>query len=168
MTDDTEEQAGGLLQLVCPICREAISRDYLDEFPFPEVPCPCCGSLVQQPTSGEDDKPPDNRRKDERFNASLRVTYQSFKRFMIDYTANVSRGGMFIKTKSPYEPGMQIGLALQVPGLESPVRIVGRVVHRKFDASGSEDPGIGIEFTDIDEKSREMLIARVKQLKERG
>lgn len=161
MTGDTEEQSGGLLH--CPHCRESIPSDYLDQFPFPEAPCPCCGSLVQRPSVQGDDDPPDNRRQDERFSVALKVTYPNLKRFMVDFTKNVSRGGMFIRTKSPYDPGQQIDLSLHVPGLEGPVRIVARVVHNKLATEGDEDSGIGVEFIEIDEKSREMLIAAVRQ-----
>jgi len=162
MSNTLQEQSGRP-QHKCPFCREAITDDYLEQHPFPEFPCPCCGVLVERPSPGHDDTTWLNKRRDERFSASLKVTYPNLKRFMIDYTKNVSRGGMFIRTKSVYETGLRIDLALHVPGLEGPVNIVGRVVHNRFATAGHEDAGIGIEFIDVDDKSREMVIAAVRQ-----
>lgn len=167
MSNGITDQAGRQQQQ-CPFCKEIVTEVYLDQFPFPEFPCPCCGALVERSPSGHDETHFQNKRRDERFSVMLKVTYPNLKRFMIDYTKNVSRGGMFIKTKASYETGMQIALALHVPGLEGPVKIVGRVAHNKFAPSATEDAGIGVEFTDVDEKSREMIIAAVRQQVPKG
>lgn len=105
---------------------------------------------------------PENRRRDKRYAVALKVSYQSYKRFMVDYTANVSRGGMFIRTRSAYEPGQTLFLSFHVPGLSEPVRIRGRVAHHAF-RTDRDEGGIGVEFIDIDEASREMLIAYAQE-----
>jgi len=162
MSNDMKEQIGSR-QLQCPYCKETITKDYLDQYPFPELPCPCCGSLVERFSAKQNEMPLQNRRRDERFSVPLKVTYPNFKRFMIDYTKNVSKGGMFIKTRAPYEIGLQIDLSIYVPELEDPVKIMGRVVHNNFGSAGGGDAGIGVEFIDIDENSREILIKSVRQ-----
>ena len=72
---------------------------------------------------------------------------------------------MFIKTKASYEIGSRLDLLLHAAGLDEPIKIMGRVIHNSFSAEG-EEAGIGIEFIDIDEKSREKLIQKLKSAKE--
>ena len=57
--------------------------------------------------------------------------------------------------------GSKLDLLLHVPSFDEPIRIVGRVIRNSFSAE-NEDVGIGIEFIDIDEKSREILIQKLK------
>ncbi|GAB4490929.1 MAG: hypothetical protein OHK006_24350 [Thermodesulfovibrionales bacterium] len=148
----------------CRVCREVLTDDYLEHYPFPEVPCPCCGSLVPVSDPLQHGQFSRDKRKEERCEASLKVTYRSFNRFMVDYTRNVSRGGMFVRTASFYPPGTKLDLLLHVPGLAEPIRIMGRVAHAGGLSAGGEDAGIGIEFIDIDEKSRDLLVKRLAEM----
>ena len=145
----------------CPLCREVLADDHFEQYPFPEIQCPCCGSFIEISSVMEEEIALQKMRERESRNISLKVTYKSFKRFIIDYTNNVSKGRMFIKTKSYYEIGSRLNLLLHVPGLDVPIRIMGRVLSNSFSAEG-EGAGIGIEFVDIDEKSREILIKSLK------
>jgi len=149
----------------CDLCKEILSDDYIAQYPFPELPCPCCGSLIELSSSLKEEFTSHDKRREERCDASLKVTYRNFKRFKLEYTKNVSRGGMFIKTKSAYEIGSWLDLLLYVPGLDEPIRITGRVRHNSFFPGKDEDDGIGIEFIGIDEKSREALIQFAKKQK---
>ena len=145
----------------CPFCREIPADDYVEQNPFPEIQCPSCGSLMEISLDIEEEIALQNMRNEERNDISLKVTYKSFNRFILDYTNNVSEGNMFIKTKASYEIGARVDLLLHVVGLDMPIRIMGRVIHNGFSDIG-EDDGIGIEFIDIDEKSRELLIQKLK------
>lgn len=60
--------------------------------------------------------------------------------------------------------GSRVDLLLHVMSLDEPIRIMGRVIRNSFSDKG-EDAGIGIEFIDIDEKSREILIQKLKKNK---
>ena len=149
-------------QYQCPHCKKILADDYIEQYPFPELPCPVCGSLVEISSDKENGIAQEELRKEERCNASLRVTYKSFNRFIMEYTKNVSKGGMFIKTKSSYDIGSRLDVLLHVPGLDEPLRMMGRVIHNGVFPGKDEDTGIGIEFIDIDEKSREQLIKTLK------
>jgi type IV pilus assembly protein PilZ len=145
---------------------EILADDYIEQYPFPEIPCPVCGSLIEIFSYIEERIASQPTRKEERCDISLKVTYESFKRFIIDYTKNVSKGGMFIKTKSSHEIGSRLDLLLHVPRLDEPIRLMGRVIHNNSFSDKDKDSGIGVEFIDIDEKSREMLIKSLKVKKE--
>ena len=149
----------------CPFCREMLADDYIEQNPFSEIQCPSCGSLIEISLDLKEEVLLQNMRKEERCDISLKVTYNSFNRFIIDYTNNVSKGGMFIKTKASHEIGSRLDLLLLVPGLDEPIKIMGRVIHNSFSGK-DEDAGIGIEFIDIDEESREILIKSLKAQKD--
>ena len=148
----------------CPLCKGILADNHIEQNPFPAIQCPCCGSVMELSLDTEEEIAPQNLRWEERCDIPLRVTYKSFKRFIIDYTNNVSKGNIFIKTKTSYEIGSRVDLLLHVTSFDEPIRIMGRVIRNSVSAKG-EDAGIGIEFIDIDEKSREMLIQKLKSAK---
>jgi type IV pilus assembly protein PilZ len=168
MREDMQNEIDRQDQHQCPLCKEILTDDYIEQNPFPEIPCSSCGSLMKISLNREEESALKNMRKEERCNISLKVSYKSFNRFIIDYTKNVSKGGMFIKTKSPHEIGSRLDVLLHVPNLDEPIRIMGRVVHNNFPPGKDEDAGIGIEFVDIEEKSREQLIKTLKAQKDCG
>ncbi len=150
----------------CPHCSEPLSEAYIDQNPFPEIPCPSCGSLIEINSLKESPVKSKNERADIRCNVSLKVTYQSFNRFIMEYTKNVSRGGMFLKTKTQHKLGTKVELFLHVPGFNEPIKITGEVVHAHFLNVKDEEAGIGIKFLDINETSRHILINFVRSLED--
>lgn len=120
---------------------------------------------MRLPSIQKKDTPAPDERKERRYPLSLKVTYRSFDRFFTEYTANISKGGMFIRTETPHEIGSSIDLLLYVSGLDEPIKITGEVVHRDFFSPGKEDTGIGVKFISVDKKSRSMLLNFVKSQK---
>jgi len=145
----------------CPHCKEYLNEIYLEQNPFPEVPCPSCGSLVTVRPRDVDRLPAD-KRTEKRCPASLRVSYRTFNEFIDEYTKNVSRQGMFISTKRQHALHERAELLLHVPELPHPVRIKGEIVHVELNAQREEDCGVGVKFIDIDDQSREALISFIK------
>jgi len=143
----------------CPHCREFVEESYLEKNPFPEIPCMSCGSMISTGTVKEIELRAPNERAEPRYPVSLKVTYTSYDDFILEYTKNVSRQGMFIKTRRPHEVHDRVDLSLQVPGLPDAIHIVGEVVRVCIHNTSDEDAGIGIKFIDIDEKSRQALIS---------
>jgi uncharacterized protein (TIGR02266 family) len=65
-----------------------------------------------------------------------------------EYCANLSRGGVFIRTTDPLSPGRRVLVEIHMPEGE-PVEAVGRVAWSKtvLTPSGDrEDSGVGVEF----------------------
>lgn len=149
-------------QRKCPYCKELLPEAYLDQNPFPEVPCIACGRAIEVSSLIEVELNAPDERADIRCPASLKVTYESVSEFITEYTKNVSRGGMFIATKRPHEIGSQVDLDLHVPGLDTPLKIKGEVVHAKQHNVPDEDAGIGVRFIDIQEESRLALLDFLK------
>jgi uncharacterized protein (TIGR02266 family) len=62
--------------------------------------------------------------------------------------ANLSQGGLFIRTRDPVSPGRRVLVELHVPGGE-PLEVVGRVAWSKRvlgPVNGTETDGLGVEF----------------------
>jgi uncharacterized protein (TIGR02266 family) len=98
------------------------------------------------------------KRRDERFPFVLKVTYTS-KAQVADATENLSKGGLFIQTDTPWQVGDTVPLSLSFPGLLDPVEIVGRVAWVR-PALGSGVGGVGIAVQgDPDRKRLEKLLA---------
>jgi Tfp pilus assembly protein PilZ len=75
-------------------------------------------------------------------------TGRPFFRASHETAANVSRGGAFVHTSEPLDPGRRLLVEVQLPGSE-PVEAIGRVAWTKrILAPHARDPesGIGIEF----------------------
>ena len=65
--------------------------------------------------------------------------------FLLDYTANVSLGGVFIQTDQPLDVGTRFRLRLQIPYRKRPLETLGEVRWTQ-DGSGYEEAGMGVRF----------------------
>ncbi len=78
-----------------------------------------------------------------------RFTGRSFFRASREWCANVSRGGIYVRTTEPYAPGRRLLLEMTLPSGES-VEAAGRVKWstRVIGAAATADAnvGVGIEF----------------------
>ena len=89
----------------------------------------------------------------------LSVTYQDRKAFLQAYTADVSRGGLFIKTENFLNPGKQFLLRLQISHLSKPLEIQCEVVWARKRESSQPNlpPGMGVKFTRISKTDYQIL-----------
>lgn len=109
----------------------------------------------------------------------LKVEYQRLNSFFSDYTKNISKGGTFIKTQKPLDVGTEFIFKLYIPGMEEPLRIVGRVqwvvTQEDLDAGrrrGPGEPGMGIRFVykrpeeqaEIERKVEKIMVDSLGQL----
>ena len=106
----------------------------------------------------------DNRR-DERLPVELKVDYRATGSFMTDFSANVSRQGVFIRTSHPLPVGERVRLRLQLPTGDAPFALDGVVKWtRDGKAHGEHPPGMGVEFVDLPESIRAQLDTLVLQV----
>ena len=106
------------------------------------------------------------KRSGERTPIELKVSYKRVNSFFADYTKNISRGGTFIGTERPLPMGTEFVFALDVPGLEGPLRIRGKVIWitEAVDATKANPAGMGIEFQYRDDRDRRDTEAVVERL----
>ena len=100
-------------------------------------------------------------RKDKRAPVSLKVRFKSatVDEFIEQYSRDVSRGGIFIKSGQPMAVGTLLKFQFQLKDESPLIKGVGRVVWtRKEDDATSEQPaGMGIKFIKMDTDSRAMV-----------
>ncbi len=104
------------------------------------------------------------RRKSPRADVVVRVTYQTVDELFSEFARNINEGGLFVETERPHPIGTTVSLQFQIPGSQDPVRVEGSVV-RISEGTGSEPPGMGIEFEDLDRAARQHINELVRKLR---
>jgi uncharacterized protein (TIGR02266 family) len=111
-------------------------------------------------------KQPDNKRRAARLHHEIPVAYRSVGSFLTDWATNISRGGLFINTRKPLPVGTAVKILVQLPGASFPCHLSGRVTRiTEYDNRANMVPGMGVEFTEVDEAQRRELEAFVDRLK---
>src|SRR5438105_9468328 len=92
---------------------------------------------------------------------SLNVRYKSatVDEFIENHSHDVSKGGIFVKTPTPFPPGTLLKFEIRLAGDKSVISGVGRVVWKREPTSaGAERPaGMGVKFIKIDDASRAVI-----------
>lgn len=96
----------------------------------------------------------DERRKYPRIEAKVKVAFKTKEEFILEYSKNISRGGMFLKTDHLLDPNADIELSLSFPEAKEEFTVRGRVVRlmslsHPFDV-GKQIYGVGIRFVGLD------------------
>src|SRR5688572_25461880 len=90
-------------------------------------------------------------RRDPRLPISLRVQYRTQGAFLVAYSVNLSKGGIFLETQRPLEIGARVSLAFQVPGLGA-LEVEGIVAWVRVGSADGLPDGMGVQFEALDEK----------------
>jgi type IV pilus assembly protein PilZ len=98
-----------------------------------------------------------NHREFFRIPLALQVEYRTPGSFLVAYTVNLSKGGMFIETPTPAEMGTELVLSFAVPGNDAPFQVKGHVVWVRKSPSQGEPAGMGVEFEAFDARYGEFI-----------
>lgn len=85
----------------------------------------------------------DPRRQHPRYPASLAVCYRTTGSFLLSYSVNLSKGGIFIEAP-PLPMGTQVQLLIEIPGTQVPVDAV--VTWARTKGEPGRPIGMGLEF----------------------
>ena len=108
----------------------------------------------------------DNKRRALRLHHEIPVAYRSVGSFLSDWATNISHGGLFINTRKPLAVGTPVKILVQLPGTSFPFELAGRVTRTtQFDNKANMVPGMGVEFTDVDDAKRKQISAFVERLR---
>jgi uncharacterized protein (TIGR02266 family) len=92
---------------------------------------------------------------------TMTVRYKSatLDEFIEHHSHDVSRGGMFIKTPSPFPPGTLLKFEVKIAAEQRVMQGVGRVVWKReaSESSESRPAGMGVKFIKIDDESRKVI-----------
>ena len=79
-------------------------------------------------------------REDSRIPCFLPVDYSTKDRVYQDFINNLSKGGVYIETLSPFRVGQLLSLIFSLPSVQKTFKISGNIVR-------TEQDGIGVKFT---------------------
>jgi uncharacterized protein (TIGR02266 family) len=92
---------------------------------------------------------------------TMTVRYKSatLDEFIEHHSHDVSRGGMFIKTPSPFPPGTLLKFEVKIAEDQKVIQGVGRVVWKRESETGDKErpSGMGVKFIKIDDPSRKTI-----------
>ncbi len=95
-----------------------------------------------------------------RLRTRLQVGWASPREFLVAYSENISRGGIFVSTQSPPDLGESVELLLELPDEKPPARTQAEVVQRitvAESALSGRQPGAGLQFVGADDEFRQRL-----------
>ncbi len=86
--------------------------------------------------------------------------------FLFEYSQNISKGGIFIETDTPMPSGANIVIQFQAPGSDDKIEVEGEVVwvNPVRDGDDNPNPGMGIQWRNLDEESRSLIATIVKAI----
>jgi uncharacterized protein (TIGR02266 family) len=87
-------------------------------------------------------------REHERAPYRVHVEFRTASSFLVAYSVNLSRGGLFLETEEDLPTGSVIELDFRVPGTDT-IGLNGIVTWRRPPDSPEGPPGLGIEFQDV-------------------
>lgn len=117
--------------------------------------------------------PYDERRQDERVWAEIKLKFKSINGFIKEYAEDISKGGIFIRTKKPIPFNTPVKILLEFPDAGS-IELNGRVVYILNEEEAKRvmrNPGVGVQFVDNPPeimKKLEEFIEKVKKMKLNG
>jgi type IV pilus assembly protein PilZ len=95
-------------------------------------------------------------RRQPRLPISLEVAYRTAGAFLVSYSINLSKGGIFLETSQPLEIGEQLTLKFDVPGV-GPLEVVGTVAWVRAGSHDGLPDGMGIQFDMLDQKYGQVI-----------
>jgi molecular chaperone DnaK len=99
----------------------------------------------------------------------LKLSYGTIDELVEKFASNVSRGGVFIRTREPKPVGTLLAFELRLQGGEPVMKGQGIVRWIRLEEPGAHPPaapGMGVQFLELDERSRE-LVERMVSVKEK-
>lgn len=107
----------------------------------------------------------------ERIKTRLQVGWATPREFLVAYSENISRGGIFVATPNPPDLREVVELLLELPDGEGPARTDAEVVHRVTQEQAKARgrvAGAGLQFVGADDEFRHRLDRCMENLLARG
>jgi len=97
-----------------------------------------------------------DKRERPRILISLEITYESGDEFLSSFLTDISGGGVFIGTSNPMKVNTRLKVCFHVPGISESLLATGTVAWAR-DSEGSDNPGMGVRFDEMEPGDQEKL-----------
>jgi uncharacterized protein (TIGR02266 family) len=95
-------------------------------------------------------------RKDERIALALEVEFRNAGAFLVAYSTNLSKGGMFVETEEPLPVGTEVAMRFAIPG-ETSIDVIGVVTWVQAWRTEQQSRGMGIRFDHLEARHGEAI-----------
>jgi len=95
-------------------------------------------------------------REHDRVSYGMQVEFRTASSFLVAYSVNLSRGGMFLETTEQLPIGCDVTLQLRIPGAPS-VGVTGRVTWHRGENDAEGPAGMGVEFKEVSALAGELI-----------
>lgn len=103
------------------------------------------------------------RRAHHRIEVMLEVDYRADDTFLFAYITDISAMGIFVRTAQPEPPGTHLWLRFTPQSGDDSVECEGDVIWINPPRDGRcKSPGMGIQFTQLDDTQRRILVELVR------
>lgn len=92
-----------------------------------------------------------SQRRDSRLPAKLRVSYRTQGAFLVSYSVNLSKGGIFLESTTPLPIGTEVSLRVDVPDAGT-LELIGQVAWVRDASPDGLPSGMGIQLREMDER----------------
>jgi type IV pilus assembly protein PilZ len=100
-------------------------------------------------------------RRQPRLPISLEVAYRTAGAFLVSYSINLSKGGIFLETQTPLAIGDRVSLKFEVPGV-GPLEVDGTVAWVRAGTLDGLPDGMGVQFDRLDQQYGEIIDEMVR------
>jgi len=97
-----------------------------------------------------------SQRKDSRLPAKLEVAYRTQGAFLVSYSVNLSKGGIFLESTTPLPIGTEVTLRMDVPQAGA-FDLIGQVAWVRDASPDGLPAGMGIQLHGLDERYGELI-----------
>ena len=95
-------------------------------------------------------------RRDERIALALEVEFRNAAAFLVAYSTNLSKGGMFVETEEPLPVGTEVAMRFAVPG-EPAIDVIGVVAWVQMWKTEQQPRGMGVRFDHLEARHGEAI-----------
>jgi len=93
----------------------------------------------------------------------IKVEYKRMNSFVSDFTKDIGREGIFVRSNDPLAVGTECYFTLEIPKLLQPITLAG-VVQHVVEKGGEAESGMGIGLKFKDDEERQALATVVDNL----
>ncbi|PID38700.1 MAG: hypothetical protein CSA65_03155 [Proteobacteria bacterium] len=104
----------------------------------------------------------DNSRRFRRADVVMQVQYRSAGSFLVSYSLNLSKGGLFLDTDDLLPVGTKLSVAFTIPGATEAVQATAKVIWRRENASADGPRGVGLQFKDLEQSIGEQIDTMIR------
>ena len=101
----------------------------------------------------------EGRRTNIRLKARLKVRFKDAESFVNEYTNNISKGGLFIRTPKPCAMRDKVEIVLALPESQEEISVLGEVIHVVSPENASEHmpAGMGLQLLELKKEDQERI-----------